>query len=130
MSRCHRLLLGALLAAVVVGCGRQKADEAPEVRVDCQVDPRPPRQGPAKVTLTLTGADGQPVRGATLRVEGNMNHAGMKPVFADAREAKPGRYEADLTFTMGGDWFLLVEGRLSDGRRLERKIDVPGVHGQ
>jgi hypothetical protein len=56
-----------------------------------------------------------------------MNHAGMVPEFAQAREMAPGRYQGDLEFTMGGDWFILVRAKLPDGRALERKIDVPGV---
>ena len=51
----------------------------------------------------------------------------MKPVFADAREVEPGKYEAALELTMGGDWFVVVNGTLADGRKLKRKVDVPGV---
>ena len=56
-----------------------------------------------------------------------MSHAGMKPVFAEVREEKEGRYSADLEFTMGGDWFILVTGKLADGRAVRKKIDVKGV---
>jgi hypothetical protein len=56
-----------------------------------------------------------------------MNHAGMRPVFADAKEVEPGKYEATLELTMGGDWFVLITGTLPDGRKLHRKVDVPGV---
>jgi hypothetical protein len=56
-----------------------------------------------------------------------MNHAGMEPVFVDAKETEPGKYRADLKFTMGGDWFVLVSAALADGRKVNRKIDVPGV---
>ena len=62
-----------------------------------------------------------------MKLEGNMNHAGMTPVFADARETEPGKYEAALEFTMGGDWFVLVNVTLADGRKLSRKVDVRGV---
>jgi hypothetical protein len=51
----------------------------------------------------------------------------MVPVFAPALETAPGRYQAALEFTMGGDWFILVRAELPDGRTMERKIDVPGV---
>jgi hypothetical protein len=62
-----------------------------------------------------------------VRVEGNMNHAGMRPSFADLHETEPGRYTGTLRFTMGGDWFLLVQATLPDGNQVEQKIDVPGV---
>jgi hypothetical protein len=101
--------------------------DVPDVAVEVGIDPDPPRLGPATVTLALRDAEGQPISGATVRIEGNMSHAGMVPVFADAAEVAPGRYRAELEFTMGGDWFLLVRADLPDGRSLERTIDVPGV---
>ncbi len=65
--------------------------------------------------------------GAQVKVEANMSHAGMAPVFADASEAAPGRYQAQLEFTMSGDWVLLIDLTLPDGRRLQRQIEVKGV---
>jgi hypothetical protein len=124
-----RLAAGVILLAVALnlsGC-RQPAEPAPEVKVACQVSPDPPVVGPATVTVTLTGPEGQPVTGAEVALEGNMSHAGMKPVFGTAKEVRPGRYEAPLEFTMGGDWFILVNATFPDGRRLERKVDVRGV---
>jgi hypothetical protein len=56
-----------------------------------------------------------------------MSHPGMKPVLATAREVAPGQYEAALELTMAGDWYLLVEARLRDGRTLHRQIDLRGV---
>jgi hypothetical protein len=75
----------------------------------------------------LHDANGLPISGAQVELEGNMNHAGMVPVFAEASEVAPGRYRAGMEFTMGGDWFILVRADLPDGRSMERKVDVPGV---
>jgi hypothetical protein len=86
--------------------------------------------GPARVTVSASDGAGQPLSGAALRIEGNMAHAGMVPVFADARETAPGRYDAEMHFTMAGDWYLVVSGRLADGRRLERRFDVRGVRAR
>jgi hypothetical protein len=97
------------------------------VAVNLAVEPEPPRIGPAMVTVTLDDASGQPIHGAQVQLEGNMNHAGMVPVLAQTVEVAPGRYRAELEFTMGGDWFILVHADLPDGRSMERKIDVPGV---
>jgi hypothetical protein len=97
------------------------------VGLDLVIEPQPPQIGPAKVTLLLYDARGQPLTGADVELEGNMSHAGMVPVFAPALEVAPGRYEAELEFTMGGDWFILVQANLADGRSMERQIDVPGV---
>jgi hypothetical protein len=87
----------------------------------------PPQVGPTTITLTVTERDGKPVGGARVSLEGDMTHAGMRPVFGEAREFEPGRYRAPLEFTMGGDWVVLVHLTLSDGRKVERQFDVKGV---
>ncbi|MGD2205169.1 MAG: FixH family protein [Anaerolineae bacterium] len=125
----HNLRLGGWLGAVMllalVGCARGGRD-LPDVGVDLAVEPQPLQLGPATLTVALTDAGGQPLAGATVELEGNMSHAGMVPVLATAIEVAPGQYRADLEFTMGGDWFILVRADLPDGRSLERQIDVPG----
>jgi hypothetical protein len=115
-----------LLLLLLAGCGRGPQD-LPDVAVQVGIDPDPPRLGLATVTISLRNAEQEPISGAAVEIEGNMSHAGMVPVFATASEVAPGRYQAGLDFTMGGDWFLLVRADLPDGRSLEHKIDVPGV---
>lgn len=68
-----------------------------------------------------------PVTGARIKLEGNMSHAGMVPVFADARETEPGRYQSSMELSMAGDWFVLVHVTLPDGRKLDRQFDIKGV---
>jgi hypothetical protein len=97
------------------------------VAVDLTIDPDPPHIGPVTINLTLRDAQGQPIIGAQVELEGNMSHAGMVPVLARAVEVSPGAYSAPLEFTMGGDWFILVRATLPDGRSMERKFDVPGI---
>lgn len=117
--------LSACLAAA--GC-RPPAASAPQIRLDWRVTPDPPSAGPVRISLTLTDeATGRPVPGAEVRLEGNMSHPGMRPVFGTAREVSPGTYEAHLELTMGGDWFLLVDATLPDGGTLHRQIGLPGV---
>lgn len=123
-------LLG--LAACLASCrpADAPAAAAPVVTLDWTITPDPPAAGPVRLSLTLTDASGQPVPGAEVRLEGNMSHPGMRPVFASAREVSPGTYEAPLELTMGGDWFLLVDARLPDGGTLHRQVDLPGVRSQ
>ncbi len=118
-----------LLALVVVaGCRPHRApDQLDGVKLDFAVAPSPPTEGPEKATVTLADAEGKPIRGASVKLEGDMNHAGMTPVFADATEKAPGRYEGTLDLTMGGDWFVLIDVSLADGRTLKKKVDLPGV---
>ena len=117
---------GLLVILFLAGCGRGATD-LPEVGVDLVIEPDPPRIGPAVVTVELRDANGQPIQGAAVKLEGNMSHAGMVPVVSDATEVAEGLYQADLEFTMGGDWFILVQADLPDGRSMERKVDVPAV---
>ena len=119
-----------LIVLVVAGCSKGSSDTAKDVKVGFSVKPSPPKVGPATATVELTDKDGKPIKGATLKLEGNMNHAGMTPVFANAKEVDPGKYQATLDLTMGGDWFVLITGTLPDGRKLKRKVDMPGVESK
>jgi hypothetical protein len=129
-----RTFVGQLLAwtvVLLVGCQKPASTGgADDVTVELTVRPDPPKVGDAVLTVRLTGKDAKLVPGAVVRLEGNMNHAGMKPEFADAKETEPGQYEGNLQFTMGGDWFILVNATLADGRRLKRKVDVPAVRSR
>ena len=98
-----------------------------DVSIAHEVAPDPPRVGTATVTLRVADASGRPLGGARVSLEGNMSHPGMRPVFGEAREMEPGRYQGPLEFTMGGDWVVLVRVTLPDGRKLERQFDVKGV---
>ena len=118
--------LGCLVLLLLAGCGRGSKD-LPDVNVTLEIEPSPPQLGLASITVVLQDAGGLPISGAQVELEGNMNHAGMVPVFAEASEVAPGRYRAGMEFTMGGDWFILVRADLPDGRSMERKVDVPGV---
>lgn len=75
----------------------------------------------------MTDAAGAPVSGGTLRLEGNMSHPGMRPSFADCREAEPGRYRGSLDLTMAGDWLVQVDASFPGGRRARRTFPLPGV---
>jgi len=112
--------------AIAQGC-RQQSESAPDLTLTHEVSPQPPRTGQVTITLRLTDTSGTPVTGARLKLEGNMSHAGMAPVFADAKETEPGRYESNVGLSMAGDWHVSVRMVLPDGRQVEREIEVSGV---
>ena len=68
-----------------------------------------------------------PVTGARIKLEGNMLHPGMVPVFADAKETEPGRYQSNMELSMAGDWYVLVYVTLPDGSKFERQFEIKGV---
>jgi hypothetical protein len=112
---------------LVVGCGRIQTDppaDAAELLVDFSVEPTDPAVGPTQLRITLTDGNGQPVDDATLNIEGNMTHAGMTPVFAQASGGEDGQYLIPFEWTMGGDWIVTVEVTLADGRAVTRQFTV------
>jgi hypothetical protein len=121
------LLAGLLIGSLFLTCCHKPAGIANAVLIEHQVDPQPPRVGPAAITLRIWNDSGQPVQRASVRLEGNMTHAGMAPSFGDAVEVDPGRYRAPLEFSMGGDWIVLVHITLPNGEKMERQFDVKGV---
>jgi len=120
--------LAGLAACLAATACRPAAEAAPEIALRWTVEPKPAAVGLTTVCLTLTDTTtGQPVSGASVRLEGDMSHPGMAPVFSHAREVRAGRYEAPLELTMAGDWLLLIEATLRDGRTLRRQARLPGV---
>lgn len=118
------------LAAVLLLAGCQPPgapDVTDAVELSWSIEPQPPAVGPARLSLTLTEAAAQPVTGAAVKLEANMSHPGMRPVFGTAEEVAPGRYLVPFELTMAGDWILLVDAALRDGRALRRQVDLRGV---
>ena len=79
------------------------------------------------ITLNIKDRSGTPVSAARLNLEGNMSHAGMAPVFAEAKETSPGRYQSSIELSMAGDWNIAVHATLSDGRKLDHQFEIRGV---
>ena len=120
-----------LLVLVAAGCSANKSTGgAEEVQVDFNLEPKPWKEGDGTATVQLTDKDGKPVKGATVKLEGNMSHPGMEPVLRDAKEVAPGKYQTPFKLTMGGDWFVLVNATLPDGRKVKHKVDLKGVKSE
>jgi len=79
------------------------------------------------MSIRLANGAGKPLTGARLDLEGDMAHAGMSPVFGEAKEADPGLYRGTLTFTMAGDWVVLMHVILPSGQKVERQVEVKHV---
>jgi hypothetical protein len=115
----------AATALVLAGCrGDRPADDLP-VHVQVSSAPTPPIVGPVRLVLTVSDGEGAPVEASEVRVEGTMTHAGMVPVHETARPEGEGRWVVpEFEFTMGGDWILIVEVELPDGRVATREREV------
>ena len=122
-----KVSLLCLLSLFVVGFIGCRSQSSQEVFVAHEVLPQPPRVGHVVIALRLTSASRKPVVGARVRLEGNMSHAGMSPVFADTLEVVPGEYRANMELSMAGDWIIFVHLTLPDGVKLERQFEIKGV---
>lgn len=122
------LLVLACAGALVAGC--RPRSSATKVHIEVHFGDSHPVVGQNAFTVRIADAAGNPVRLQDAEVEGDMNHAGMKPVFAKLDQIAPGKYSGTIEFTMGGDWFLLVSGKTPDAVRFESKVDVPGVQAK
>lgn len=118
-------LLGCLSLALVA-CRRIENTGA-GIAVRTTIMPEPLKVGAAKVEIVLTGNMNQPLTHATIGVEADMTHPGMSPLWAQAIELAPGRYQAPIAFNMAGDWVLLLHIKTQDGKLFERQVNVPGV---
>ena len=105
----------------------QKNAKPPDIALQYEIAPQPPRVGVATIDLKLTDKNGAPVGSARVDLEGNMSHAGMSPVNSEAKEIETGKYRGTLQLTMAGDWIVLVHITLPDGQKLQRQIEVSGV---
>ena len=116
-----------LIFLFVLAFACQKTAKPPDISVQYEIAPQPPRAGAITIDLKLTDKNGAPVGGARVDLEGNMSHAGMAPVSSEAKEVETGKYRGTLQLTMAGDWIVLVHITLSDGQKLQRQIELSGV---
>lgn len=116
-----------LMLFILVGCqGSGQAGGGDNADVQIALQPLPQED---VLVVVLSNADGTPITDATVAVEGNMNHAGMAPVLADAVADDAdgnadGHYRLPFTFTMLGDWILTVTVTQADGGSFRRDLEV------
>lgn len=120
-----RALLVVALGLALVACDPPSEAEAdPRRPIAVALLERPARVGPAVVEVRPQ-LDGAAVAGATVRVVGDMTHAGMVPVVADATDVGGGIYRtSDFLFDMAGDWVLSVDVTYPDGTTRSTSLAV------
>ena len=98
-----------------------------DLKIAHEISPQSPRVGRVAIALRVTDLSGKPVTGARITMEGNMSHAGMTPVFVEAKETGEGVYGATMDLSMAGDWIVVAHAELADGRKVERQFEINGV---
>lgn len=108
------------------GCRHESASTL-NLSISYEVSPLPARVGDVTITIKMKDGSQQPVAGARIKLEGNMSHAGMAPVLAEAKEIGPGQYRANMNLPMAGDWQVLVHLTLPDDRELDQQFEIKEV---
>lgn len=106
----------------------QTSDAPNGIRVFTEVVGEP-AMGAQAVRVYILQEDNAAAEDATVRVTGDMTHAGMEPVISEAVQIEPGLYETqDFSFTMSGDWFITADVTLANGETASDVISltVPG----
>jgi hypothetical protein len=113
-----RLILFLILPALIVaGCGPNEVQVVEDLKIDLRVEPDPPAAGPATLYITVAETDGAPIDGATISVNGNMDHEGMEQVDGESDSpSENGEYAVPFAWTMGGGWIVNVTATLPDDR--------------
>lgn len=104
----------AIVLTLVAAC-RQQPQLAP-ADIQLELVASNTLVGETTLTLTVTDLDGKPLSNpGTLSVRGDMSHAGMVPIFAEAEEASDGVFSLPFEWTMTGAWIVEASLKLSNG---------------
>lgn len=121
-----RLIL--LLPALILFACRANTTASADVTISLSFAAESPVVGEeTQVLVTLNDAQGTVINDATVRLRGDMSHAGMNPVLGEASSATNGIYEIPFAFSMGGDWIITVDVTLADGATASQSFNINGI---
>jgi hypothetical protein len=139
LSLPHFLIIGFLMLALsIAGCrgifgsgasdtnisNEQTSDEQTTQTIQIELLP-PDQQEGGSLAVRVQDAAGEPIMDASVRLEGDMNHAGMIPVISEPVEhASEGIYRVPFEFTMLGDWIITAYVTTADGREHTEVIEI------
>lgn len=113
-----------------IACSPRQSQQAANSEYDLELETMSTAVGETMLMVTLTDSEGNPVNDATLEVKGDMSHAGMQPVLAEASSGEAGVYSVPFEWTMGGDWIVTVDATLADGTTVSEQFDGISVSGE
>jgi len=127
----HRLPIGVIVLVLIALSGCRQAvggvpvgTPAADIRMTLAYEPDPAAVGDAVLLVTVTDDAGAPVTDATVRVRGDMDHAGMQPVDGTGEHTADGVYRVPFEWTMGGDWFVTITATRPDGSSAVQRFDL------
>ncbi len=108
-----RLLCLLLLSMILVAC-RQQQPSADDIQLSMSVSDM--LVGETTLLVKVTDSDGNILSNpGALKVRGDMDHAGMIPVLAEADSAINGVFSLPFEWTMGGGWIIEASLTRPDG---------------
>ena len=111
--RRQLVVCSLFLVCLLVGCRQQQLSSA-DVRLEMSVSDR--RVGDTTLLLQVSDADGNPIsEPGALSIRGDMDHAGMAPVLAEAERAVDGVFSVPFEWTMAGGWIVEATLTLPNG---------------
>lgn len=115
----NKIVLLLVLLLSLAACRQTGAPNNPNIMI--RLTPDHLTVGITALIVEVQDTAGTPITDAQLAVRGDMNHAGMQPVFGDAQPGdQAGVYRVPFEWTMGGDWIVTVTVTLPDGTRAEQ----------
>ena len=108
-----KVALVLLLAGLACAC-RQQTIQSSDVQLDLVFSHT--RVGAATARLTVRDKTGKSIENpGSIRLRGDMTHAGMQPVIVEAESSQDGMYELPFEWTMAGDWIVEASLKLASG---------------
>ena len=103
----------AIVLLLVAGCRQQRISPA-DIQLELTASDK--RVGETTLLVSVKDRDGNAIANpGTLSVRGDMSHAGMVPVFAEAEEPSNGVFSLPFQWTMGGGWIVEASLTLPNG---------------
>ena len=104
----------ALVLLVAAACRQQQQISPADIQLELLASDT--LVGETTLMLTVTDLEGKPLSNpGTLSVRGDMSHAGMVPVFAEAEGATAGVFSLPFEWTMAGSWLVEASLKLPNG---------------
>lgn len=135
LLRTRMITILLVLMIAVAGC-REEATPTPEAQqspyiMSLDVEPSPAAVGETMLIFTVREERSPLIGGAKVSVRGDMNHAGMEPVFGEVDEDIDGLYWVPFEWTMAGEWILTVTIDFADGSTAQETFDFSvGLEGE
>ena len=123
MAMLLRVCLLATLLLVGAACRQEQKLTASDVVLDMSVSDL--LVGETTLTLRVSDKQGKPLaEPGTLSLRGDMDHAGMVPVFAESETSIDGVFTLPFEWTMAGGWIVEASLNLDSGAVVTQSFNL------